>query len=249
MKRLFLCALVLLLGTAGQGVHAQQVRSLEVRDGQVYLDGRRITESELPPSLDVEGVEARYRFSGDVQPVVELNGRLYRLETEGLSELSEADAALLSKEGAFPFHAPLRTPGAAVHFDVGLPTTPSLWTQRPQIEARNYLNDIRRQDLELYEQLVQEHELELTTQALAAEIRALQEGEVRRAKTRELRAKLEEIFELKQENRRREIQQLEIQLQALRRRLGEREHLRRRIIDERLRQLIEQEAPPRGSGE
>jgi hypothetical protein len=108
----------------------------------------------------------------------------------------------------------------------------------PHIETQTYFQDIQRQDQELYERLVRERQRETETRRLAAEVRRLPEGEERAARIDALRSTLREIFELKQENRRREMQQLEGQLESLQERLRERERLRDRIIEERLKQLI-----------
>jgi hypothetical protein len=108
----------------------------------------------------------------------------------------------------------------------------------PRIEAQRYYMDVQRNDRQLYEQLLEERKLEAETHRLAQEIRSLQPGEVRTERLNTLRQKLLDSFELKQENRRREITQLERQLEGLQLRLHERERLRDRIIEERLRELI-----------
>ncbi len=80
--------------------------------------------------------------------------------------------------------------------------------------------------------------------ALAQEIRSLSDGNLRQARIEQLREKLYAIFELKQNNRRREIEQLEQQLGALRERLQERQQLRDLIIDQYLKQQIGVQNPP-----
>lgn len=113
-------------------------------------------------------------------------------------------------------------------------------SELPRRAARAYLHEVQQRDEALFNRLVAEHEMEMQTQILAMEIAQLPSGEERDAKTAALRSKLEEIFELKQENRRREIAQLNDELERLRRRLRERETLRDEIIDRRLQQLVEQ---------
>ncbi|GIV59496.1 hypothetical protein GQ464_006150 [Rhodocaloribacter litoris] len=113
----------------------------------------------------------------------------------------------------------------------------------PRIELQSYLDDVRRYDHHLFERLMREQQMEGETQRLAAEIRSLPEGRRRTTLVEQLRARLAEIFELKQENRRREIAQLEAQLQTLRERMNERERLRERIIEQRLHELLGRPSP------
>jgi len=75
-------------------------------------------------------------------------------------------------------------------------------------------------------------------QRRALQIRQMPEGPEREQAIAELRRKLEQVFERKQENRRREIARLEQQLRLLRERLNERERYRPQIIEQRLRELL-----------
>jgi hypothetical protein len=115
--------------------------------------------------------------------------------------------------------------------------------EMPLIEVRSYLSDVERQNKELFERLVREREMEAETMRLAREISTLAAGSPREARIETLRGRLREIFDLKQENRRREIGQLERQLAGLQERLQERERLRDEIIEERIRQLLEANTP------
>jgi alcohol dehydrogenase class IV len=54
-----------------------------------------------------------------------------------------------------------------------------------------------------------------------------------------LRATLNRIFDLKQENRRREIDQLQRQIAELQNSLKQRERMREEMIDRRLQQLVD----------
>ena len=106
------------------------------------------------------------------------------------------------------------------------------------MNVTTYWDAVRESDESLYQQLVQEWKLESTIQALAARVRAANESSQREKLVAELRDLLSSAFELKQENRRREIDQLEAELNTLQERLKERESLRARIIERRLRELI-----------
>ncbi len=108
----------------------------------------------------------------------------------------------------------------------------------PRIERESYYREVRKHDRELFEQLKREEQMEMETRRLAARIQATSDDEARQKLIEELRARLDEIFELKQANRRREIAQLEAQLEDLRKRMNEREKMRERIIELRLNELI-----------
>ena len=102
---------------------------------------------------------------------------------------------------------------------------------------QDYLRDVQLADAQLYARLEAEQRLEAETYVLAERIRQLDPGRDRGVLEKDLREKLEEIFELKQANRRREIQHLEQQLEQLRSRLQERERLHEAIVDRRFEEL------------
>lgn len=114
----------------------------------------------------------------------------------------------------------------------------------PRLEVQSYLSDVQQYNQALYELLVKEWRMEREAERLALQIRALPEGPLRSSHEAELHDTLLEIFELKQDNRRREIQQLEQQLAALRNRLQKREDWRERLIRQRMDQLIGAPASP-----
>ncbi|HMB89879.1 MAG TPA: hypothetical protein VKP65_03475 [Rhodothermales bacterium] len=108
----------------------------------------------------------------------------------------------------------------------------------PLIEVQSYLADVQRQNRTLYELLVQEWQMEAEAQALALDIRRMESSADRDTHVDRLRQLLDTIFELKQENRRREIRQLEAEMEELRARLQKREDYRERMIEQRLQELI-----------
>lgn len=108
----------------------------------------------------------------------------------------------------------------------------------PYLEMQNYFSSVRSEDELLYRRLVNELELERETQRLAAEVRSMPQGEARDFKVEELRELLASILELKQENRRLEISQLEKQLAILKQRFEEREAKKDRMIDRRIKELV-----------
>ncbi len=108
----------------------------------------------------------------------------------------------------------------------------------PYLEMQRYFAAVRAEDELLYQRLVSELELERETQRLAAEARQLPEGDERNFKIEELREMLGSILELKQENRRLEINQLEKQLSILKQRFEDREAKKDRLIDRRITELV-----------
>jgi len=114
----------------------------------------------------------------------------------------------------------------------------------PKLEVQNYLSDVQQFNQTLYALLVREWRMEREAEGLAREIRNLPDGATRAALANRLRQRLSEIFELKQENRRREIQQLEQELSSLYERLRKREQWRERLIEQRFNQLIASPTPP-----
>jgi len=103
---------------------------------------------------------------------------------------------------------------------------------------------VRHYNQNLYTLLVREWRMDREAEALALEIRRFPNGEVRTNRIAELRQKINEIFDLKQQNRRREIRQIEKELAALHERLRKRETFRDRLIKERLADLIGVQLPP-----
>ncbi len=205
---------------------AQQTRTLTIRDGTIFVDGQRLTSDQLPADLDLEGVTAQYQFVGIQRPVIELNGRLFAVEN-GLSPVSEEEvngqesSVILQEISARPTAAQ----GQA-----------SASSSDPQ---RQYLNDVQKANRELYNRLLRERTMEQQAQNLAHAIRVLPEdSDQRQARIDTLRTLLNEIFDLKQENRRREIERLQREIQNLQRGLQKRRQMRDRMIEHRLQQLL-----------
>lgn len=112
----------------------------------------------------------------------------------------------------------------------------------PQTEVQNYFDVLRTEDAALFQKLQKEWELEASTLRLAREIRRTHDPARRVELNEALRRRLDRVFELKQQNRRREIEQLERELQTLTERLAERERLRDEIIQRRVEELTGEES-------
>lgn len=110
----------------------------------------------------------------------------------------------------------------------------------PQVQYESYLSEVRDSNQFLYQELVREREMEARTHELAMRIRQAEKEADREKLTSELRNVLTDIFELKQDNRQHEIEQLSKQLTELKSRLEERESLKADIIDSRIKDLLEQ---------
>ena len=108
----------------------------------------------------------------------------------------------------------------------------------PYLEMQQYMVDIGQRDQALYQRLLSELELEQETRRLASEAIALPQGEARDLKIAELRDMLGHILDLKQENRQREIDQLDQQLSLLKSRLAEREAMKEAMIERRIQELL-----------
>jgi hypothetical protein len=103
---------------------------------------------------------------------------------------------------------------------------------------QKYLSEIQQSHQELYRNLVRERRMESESREIARTIRLLPDGPERDAQKDTLRATLNRIFELKQENRRREIDQLQSQIDELERRLEQRESMREEMIERRMNELL-----------
>ncbi len=274
MNRVFRIAMVgvllaLLLG-AGAPVGAQNVRTLTIRDGKVLIDDREVPEKDLPASLDRQDVEVTYTFAGDMSFRCQLGEFFYVFDNEGLREASEVYVVDSRQQGRAPYSALLARAQAlqqstqeldelSRQFDqpeqqqanqalkkarIQVAQAAEVVESLPRLEVQSYFSDVWRSDQGLYALIVREWRLERDAGALAREIRNLPEGRLRQARIEQLREKLGEIFELKQQNRRRETEQLEHQLGALKERLQERQRQRNEIIDRYLKQLIGEQNPP-----
>jgi len=108
----------------------------------------------------------------------------------------------------------------------------------PRVEYEGYLRGIHEKDSNLYNRLVQEHNLEMNTHELAMQARSTSDANEREKFAAELRIQLEEIFELKQQNREDEINQLSSRLQDLTELMNKRAALKNRIVESRLKELL-----------
>jgi len=106
---------------------AQRVHTLSIREGKVYVDGDELSSDRLPVSLDVDDVNIYYSFSGDIQPLFELNGIHYVLDGE---EIYEANRGLGSGVVSVQFRGESTLAGGKVF------VRPETWLQAPASSLR-----------------------------------------------------------------------------------------------------------------
>lgn len=224
-----------------------QTRTLTIHNNTVHVNGTELNQDQLPESLDVSGVEAQYRFIGIRKPVVDINGKLYAI-TDRLEPVSEDEIRQQNDASVV-----LQRPQAAS--DPGFATASSRSAPAPREQSsaesgsqeassdmqeahQQYLSEIQQSHQELYRNLVRERRMESESREIARTIRLLPDGPERDAQIDTLRATLNRIFELKQDNRRREIEQLQRQIDELERRLEQREAMREEMIERRMNELL-----------
>ncbi len=108
----------------------------------------------------------------------------------------------------------------------------------PQVELHAYMESIQDRDAGLYDDILKEQLMEMETHRLASRLLATRDDDRRTELREELHANLQEIFELKQVNRRAEVEQLALRLRELRTQMDGREENRNEIILRRIRQLL-----------
>jgi hypothetical protein len=109
----------------------------------------------------------------------------------------------------------------------------------PQVQLEAYLADMQDMDHSLYDKLMREQQMEMETHHLAMQIREAKSREEQVKIATHLRSALNEIFQFKQENRKTEIEQLTIKLNELQKGLKDRESLRKDIVENRIKELLD----------
>ena len=106
------------------------------------------------------------------------------------------------------------------------------------LELSNYLMNVRNGSSELFELLWHELGEEAEAIEMATKIRELEFGLERDIAIKELEAKLDEIFSMKQENRRMETKYLKQEIERMEERIRERSRAKDRLIDARMDELL-----------
>ena len=108
----------------------------------------------------------------------------------------------------------------------------------PHIQMQHYLSDMQLKNEGLFDQLMSERLMEQEVLGMVRKFAAMDEGKAHQDSIAVLRERLDEIFDLKQENRRREVEELKERLRELQWAIGERQRLQHRIVERRLRELL-----------
>ncbi|MEZ4701112.1 MAG: hypothetical protein R2834_12320 [Rhodothermales bacterium] len=214
-----------------------QTHTLTIQNGEVRVDGRLQEPDQIPSSLEVDGVTVQLSFSGSTGTSFKLNDHYYTIMDGRLHELPAEEMESSRTTVVFRNPPPPIRQRAAAKADVAYGEAAEPVGANPLMQ--HYFLEVQREDNALYRRLVTEFDLENQTLERAQRIRNMAAGPARDAEVAELRQLLERIFELKQENRRMEVEQLEKQLTELQRRFEEREDLKSQIIDQRLQELIQ----------
>ncbi len=231
-----------------------QAYRIELRDGRIWLNGRLISPQELPPGFTVNPhLQARLVVEGEEEPIIDLAGYRFRIRDHRL-ELLPKETIWLSPG----LMALLQQSGEQLR---RLEKQLRRVQDRPEMrEMEQYMRELERQLSQIQEQFARsaeevmdkagvwgarlygerlaEQHLEIKSRQLAARIRKVQDEAERVRLRRKLRNLLEDLFELKQENRRREIRLVRDRLRELEEQLQAREKHRKAIIEQRMRELL-----------
>jgi hypothetical protein len=224
-RRLLALALLVLLVPAGWA-QSGTTHTFQIRDGAVYLNGRHLPDA-VPAALDLSGMgTGLLEFAGPVAPVIEVDGRVYVLEDERLVPLEESAQ---SRQSVY------------VLGDVAPDVPANLPEERvtPIVEAA-YMRDVAARNRALYTKMQRMDRTEAAALQLAADVRALPEGDERDRLRDELRERLSDVLALKREVYAEELALAQDRLDVLRARLDEHERQHDAIVDGQLRRLAGQ---------
>ncbi len=226
----------------------QMVRTLVIKNKQVLIDGRVINTDELPSAESLEGISISYSFIGVEMPVVTIGEQLYivrenRLETiQSKSQYRDVVARQESRNKARNAKGWIVDYGRGEYYNFQgerLETKEAVPRLLNEANAL-YLDNLQTQNRQLFTRLTRERVLEHQADYLALAARRAETREERTRHGEALKTKLEEIFELKQQNRLAEIAQFEAELDQLKKRLERREAIKARIVEKRAARLIGQ---------
>ncbi len=224
-RRLLLAAgLALALAPAGF-TQTEPDHTFQIWNGQVYVDGQIVPDA-VPAGLDLSGFSSvMIEITGDVAPLLEVEGAPYVFEDGRLVPLEESARA----RGRGIYVLP--------KMDPPLTAAPQSDRMTPVAEGA-YLREVAERNEALYRRMRREQQMEQDAYDLAMQIRALPDGPQRAAHRDELRGLLSDLLTLKQEILSEEIRFLQERLDVLGSRLDERDARHGEIVDRRLHELI-----------
>ena len=226
------------------------------------INDQIIAPQDLPENLDIYGADFRWGVSGQSQVIVDINGQHYVLTPQSIEVADDNTVAVarIYRKGALSdpsWRLEVQSGVGELQHGIGKMTLSNAESQMAETawrqaslqsslfsnltrmaEVMNYFSSMEEADHELYGEMQREWHMELELTVLAVDIISIPEGQERDKKIEELRQRLSEVFDLKQENRRREVDQLESELNRLRQRMVERKAARERLIEARLKELL-----------
>lgn len=229
MTRRLLLAAGLALALASPGsAQTEPDHTFQIWNGQVYVDGHLVPDA-VPDSLDLSGFSSvRIEITGDVAPLLEVDGAPYVFENDRLIRLE--DSARAKRRGIY----------VLPQMDPPLTAAPPAEQITPVAEGA-YLREVAERNEALYNRMRREHQMEQDAYDLAVQVRSLPDGPQRAELRDQLHGLLSDLLTLKQEILSEEIRFLQDRLQVLSSRLDERDARHGEIVDRRLRELIGEE--------
>ena len=204
------------------------IHKLVIENGRVFLNGQAIQRTNLPQELDLGAFDRfEYNYMAGMAPIININGKFFTVQNNRIVFVNPN----LRDETAFNrFMDTQEAEGAQIQQEL-IP-----------LEG-NYaaIYRIKREDPALFNRIRREQQLELRSEELASNIRLMPNGNHRNQKVAELRALLDTIFEIRQQNQRAEIQRLNNQLELLNNEVRDRQLAKRQIIDQRLQEMLKGE--------
>lgn len=208
-------------------------RVLEIRGGEVILNGERLPAANIPEGLDLRGIDMSFQFSGPVIPVVEIDGEVYVVADNRMMLLEETGR---NESQAYFLAEPQLIDNDDEQGEV-LRRRQQPVEDLVQAGQEAYLHQLSNRDQSLYNQIRQEQQLEHETHLIADRIRRTENDSELVSLEGQLRLKLEQSFELKQQIRANEIQRAEEQIEVLRDLLERRASRKQQIIERRFLEL------------
>lgn len=275
-------------------LYAQVSQRVEVKNGEVFVNGSKQLPSQLPKPLKELAPTSNFALFSTGGAYLKIEGHYFKVES---NRLVEVPAQLVDSDGTTfiyssdnverplrvveakpnalgPYvirssnpnqmmaryvesmnekaeeietirykidalHAP-ETAELALELKVGAENMARMAESFPKVQLEAYLADIQDADNFLYSRLVKEQQMEMETHHLAMKIQSAKTREEQEKYTAQLRESLTQIFQLKQENRQKEIEQLAAKLNDLQKRMKERESLKKEIVENRIKELLNQ---------
>ncbi len=236
--------------------------TLRFADGELSVNGQVVSLKNLPSGLDARQ-EFLFSWTGDEAQVVQLGNVFYRVQRADVRQISPQELVDYGTPVVSLGESKLRNPnpsyanrqlvtqlnelaadidGASQMEQAALKAGAVQAAQTaavlPHLELQSYWYGVQQEDPKLYAGYIEEQQIFARTQQLAEAILLLPQSERRTGLENELHGLLSQFFDLKQENRKREIVLLENRLEELQRLLDQRYRKRDQMIEARFKELV-----------